>query len=270
MLQVENVFNLQIIGEGKDSQLNLKWITLDEKKNETDVCMGCGTFQLNDKVRGLVEKLVGEKPIIVRKKKGILFRDTPFTKFIEGGKKWFKKRDEKTQVKYEGEIVSGIPNGQGTETYPDGKMYEGEFKDGLPNGQGTGTLPDGGTFVGGFKDGRPHGQGTETQSNGTKYVGEFKDGGKNGQGTITQSDGTKYEGEWKNDLPNGWGKWTYPDGMKYEGGIKDGKRHGQGRFTSDDGGYFEGESRNDEVLNGGFYEENGNLVLKIVNGVEQK
>ena len=59
MLQVENVFNLQIIREGKDSQLNLKWITLDEKKNETDVCLGCGTFQLNDKVRGLVEKLVG-------------------------------------------------------------------------------------------------------------------------------------------------------------------------------------------------------------------
>ena len=59
MLQVENVFNLQIIGEGKDSQLNLKWITLNEKKNETDVCLGCGTFQLNDKVRGLVEKLVG-------------------------------------------------------------------------------------------------------------------------------------------------------------------------------------------------------------------
>ena len=59
MLQVENVFNLQIIGEGKDSQLNLKWITLDEKRNETDVCLGCGTFQLNDKVRGLVGKLVG-------------------------------------------------------------------------------------------------------------------------------------------------------------------------------------------------------------------
>jgi hypothetical protein len=68
MLQVENVFNLQIIGEGKDSQLNLKWITLDEKKNETDVCLGCGTFQLNDKVRGLVEKLVRGKtdePVVV-------------------------------------------------------------------------------------------------------------------------------------------------------------------------------------------------------------
>ena len=61
MLQVENVFNLQIIGEGKDSQLNLKWITLDEKMNETDYCEGCNTKKLNDKVRGLVDKLVGEK-----------------------------------------------------------------------------------------------------------------------------------------------------------------------------------------------------------------
>jgi len=63
MLQVENVFNLQIIGEGKDSQLNLKWVTLDEKKNETDFCEGCNTKVLNNKVRGLVEKLVGVKEV---------------------------------------------------------------------------------------------------------------------------------------------------------------------------------------------------------------
>ena len=62
MLQVENVFNLQVIGEGKDTQLNLKWITLDEKKNETELCSGCGTVELNDLVRGLVVKLVEEEP----------------------------------------------------------------------------------------------------------------------------------------------------------------------------------------------------------------
>ena len=78
---------------------------MNEKRNETDVCLGCGTFQLNDKVRGLVQKLVGEKPIVVRvvrKEKGKLFRDTPYTKFFEGGEKWIKFGDEKTQVKYEG------------------------------------------------------------------------------------------------------------------------------------------------------------------------
>ena len=179
MLQVENVFNLQVLGEDKDTQLNLTWRTLDEKKNETDVCLGCGTFQLNDKVRGLVEKLVGEKPIVVRvvrKEKGILFRDTPYTKFFEGGEKWIKFGDEETQVKFEGEIVDGVPNGEGTETYPDGSKYEGEFKDGKQNGQGTETLPNGEKYIGEFKDGREHGQGTYIYHDGRKYEGEFKDG----------------------------------------------------------------------------------------------
>jgi len=67
MLQVENVFHLEVIGEGSDTQLSLSWRTLDEKKKETDVCMGCGTFQLNDKVGGLVEKLVGiEEEVVVK------------------------------------------------------------------------------------------------------------------------------------------------------------------------------------------------------------
>ena len=67
MLQVENVFHLQVIGEGSDTQLSLSWRTLDEKRKETDVCMGCGTFQLNEKVGGLVEKLVGVKKEVVVK-----------------------------------------------------------------------------------------------------------------------------------------------------------------------------------------------------------
>jgi hypothetical protein len=61
LLQVENVFNLQIISEGNDSQLNLKWITLNEKKNEEDYCEGCGTRDLRKMIVVLVEKLVGEK-----------------------------------------------------------------------------------------------------------------------------------------------------------------------------------------------------------------
>ena len=202
MLQVENVFNLQVIGEGKDTQLNLTWRTLDEKKNETDVCLGCGTFQLNDKVRGLVEKLVGEKPIVVRvvrKGKGILFRDTPYTKFVEGGKKWIKFGDEETQVKFEGEIVDGVPNGEGTENYPNGQKYVGEFMDGKPHGQGIFTLPDGQKYFGEWKDGLQNGQGTYTSPDGKKYFGEWKDG-REWNTKHTKKDGTllgKYEnGKW--------------------------------------------------------------------------
>ena len=61
MLQVENVFHLQVIGEGKDTQLNLKWRTLDEKKNEEDYCEGCGTSDLRKMIGGLVKKLVGNQ-----------------------------------------------------------------------------------------------------------------------------------------------------------------------------------------------------------------
>jgi hypothetical protein len=77
MLQVENVFNLQIIGEGKDSQLNLTWRTLDEKRNEEDYCKGCGTFELREMIGWLVEKLVGKKKV---------FTDEPVVQKIEKDK----------------------------------------------------------------------------------------------------------------------------------------------------------------------------------------
>ena len=89
ILQVENVFNLQVIGEGKDTQLNLKWITLDEKKNEEDYCEECGTRELRKMIGGLVEKLVGKKvvePVVVERpvvevKK--VFTDEPVVQKIE-------------------------------------------------------------------------------------------------------------------------------------------------------------------------------------------
>jgi hypothetical protein len=145
MLQVENVFHLQVIGEGKDSQLNLKWITLDEKKNETDYCEGCNTKKLNDKVRGLVENLVGnkviekvvvekvvvEKPEIVvqEKRERILYFHENKIKG-EYVQEWLSFGSDKYQTKYVGEIENGVPNGQGTTTYFWGNKYVGEHKDG--------------------------------------------------------------------------------------------------------------------------------------------
>jgi hypothetical protein len=159
MLQVENVFNLQVLVEGKDTQLNLTWRTLDEKKNETDVCLGCGTFQLNDKVRGLVEKLVGvknvevvqKKPIIVveKKEKGVLYGRLYNKKLL-----WKKSGDEKKDGKYVGEIENRKPNGQGTLTWFNGDKYVGEFMDGKKNGQGTYTFYYGRKYVGEFMDGK--------------------------------------------------------------------------------------------------------------------
>jgi hypothetical protein len=136
MLQVENVFNLQVLGEDKDTQLNLTWRTLVEKKNEEDYCRSCGTYELREMIGGLVEKLVGVKEVevVVRKKpiveveekeKGVLYQ-----RWVGGKFRWFKIGNEDKEGKYVGEIENGKPNGQGTFTFPDGEYYVGSWKDG--------------------------------------------------------------------------------------------------------------------------------------------
>ena len=198
-------------------------------------------------IGGLVEKLVGEKPIVmventkvVRKGSGILFRDKSYFKFVKGGKKWFKSGDENKQVKYKGDIENGIPNGQGIETFIDGFKYVGEFK-----------------------DGDKHGQGTEIWSSGEKYVGEFKNGKRNGQGTTTFPDGSKYVGEYKNGQ-----HWNVKvTGPRFVGEYKNGKRHGQGTVYSLFGdGKYVGEFKNGKTWNGTHYYKNGKIKYKYVNG----
>ena len=106
------------------------------QKNETDVCLGCGTGELRKMIGGLVEKLVGEKrvEVVVDKKsvvvveekgKGVLYR-----RLVNGKWGWYKSGNEKKDWKYVGEIEEGIPNGKGTHTWSDGGKYVGEFKNG--------------------------------------------------------------------------------------------------------------------------------------------
>ena len=63
MLQVENAFHLQVIGEGSNTQLSLSWRTLDENKKETDICLECGTFEINLKIKNLISSLIGIEEI---------------------------------------------------------------------------------------------------------------------------------------------------------------------------------------------------------------
>jgi len=88
---------------------------------------------------------------------------------------WKGFGDKETHPKYTGDVKNGKPDGQGTETFPDGSKYIGEWIGGKPTGQGTQTYYDGDKYVGLFKDGKYHGQGTYTFSGGGKFVGEFKD-----------------------------------------------------------------------------------------------
>jgi hypothetical protein len=139
---------------------------------------GVGEFRENkpwntttyDKDGNIIWKMVNG----VKVEKGILFRDTPRSKWEDGGEKWFRSGDEKTQAKYEGEILTGVPGGQGTITFPSGSTYVGEFRDGKRTGQGTMTYSDGGKYEGKWKDGKQHGQGTFTFTDGRKWAGEFR------------------------------------------------------------------------------------------------
>ena len=80
-----------------------------------------------------------------------------------------------------------------------------------------------------------------------KYVGEYKDGKKHGQGTYTWFDGGIYVGKWK-----------------------DGKEHGQGTYTSHVGTKYVGEWREGKPWNITIYGKSGIIILKYVNGKEQK
>ena len=55
----------------------------------------------------------------------------------------------------------------------DGRKYIGEYKDGMPDGEGTKTWPDGRKYIGEYKDGLFHGFGSATRNNG-KYMVNLK------------------------------------------------------------------------------------------------
>ena len=68
-LQIENLFVLQAIGEGKDTQLSLKWVGLDDKKVKTEYCENCDTKELNKRIEGLVssiESMISRTVVILK------------------------------------------------------------------------------------------------------------------------------------------------------------------------------------------------------------
>ena len=170
---------------------------------------------------------------------GVLFQN-----FKKNGKEeWYEEGDDKKDRKYVGNVDNGKPNGQGIETSPEGEKYEGEWK-----------------------DGEKHGQGIFTSSAGSRYVGEFRDNKRNGYGTFTWPDGGKYEGEWRNGVFHGQGTVILADGEKYVGEWKEGEKHGQGVYSFLDESKYKGEIIGNKPWNVTFYNKEGNIIWKMVNG----
>lgn len=115
--------------------------------------------------------------------------------------------------------------------------YEGELVGGVPWGQGRAAFADGSAFVGGWRDGAFDGVGRlhtsapalqkpASRSGGSLYRGEFRRGAEDGLGVL-QEQGVTFKGQFKAGLKGGWGLESRMDGRDvYMGQFHGGRRHG--------------------------------------------
>ena len=80
------------------------------------------------------------------------------------------------KIVYDGSLVRGKMNGQGTLTFDNGDKYVGNFRNGSFNGQGTFTSAKGWKYEGTFANGQPEGKGKLTTQSNVIYEGTFKQG----------------------------------------------------------------------------------------------
>ena len=66
--------------------------------------------------------------------------------------------------------------------------------------------------------------------------------------------------------PNGLGILTTPWGREYVGEWKDGRENGKGTFNYSNGMKYVGELKDGIWWNGTFYDQDGNITKKYVNG----
>ncbi|HUO92639.1 MAG TPA: hypothetical protein VMU22_06945, partial [Rhizomicrobium sp.] len=83
---------------------------------------------------------------------------------------------------YQGELVDGVQEGSGVETYDDGSWYKGRWE------KGKYTL------------------GVYKTNSGEKYAGEFEDGERSGNGVVTETNGSVFSGQWSKGSPSGYGE----------------------------------------------------------------
>jgi len=98
---------------------------------------------------------------------------------------WERKNRYGNTYSYTGDVIDGIPNGQGRAVYSDGSVYEGYFTDGKrQDGNGKYTDADGNVFIGTFNED-------------TIVRGRITAGDKSMCFEGTFADDKPFEGSWK-------------------------------------------------------------------------
>jgi len=115
---------------------------------------------------------------------------------------------------YSGQWKNDQRDGQGRQTWQDGRVYEGQFKIGKFDGHGRMEwhMPAGlMTYEGQYIDDLKHGHGRYTWPDNRVYDGQWSRGQRSGKGIYINSLGQKREGVWKEDRVE---KWLCEDGTE--------------------------------------------------------
>lgn len=122
---------------------------------------------------------------------------------------------------YEGDIVQGVPNGQGSFKYRNGSVCKGNVNNGHLNGSCECNYEDGGRFVGNAVNDVCTGFGTYYFADGGRYEGNFANDNFNGQGKMYVKNGKEwFEGNFQNGNVVGTVIWHYSDGSTQKGRIE--------------------------------------------------
>lgn len=149
---------------------------------------------------------------------------------------------------YTGEFKENNCFGKGKIKFINGDQYDGMVVNSIIEGDGIFYYKSGEKLSGVFKNGSIwNGTGYIQLSEKAYYIGDFKEGKYHGQGFIMYENGSSYKGSFSYHKMTGSGKITWGDGSYYIGDVLDGKMHGTGKMYNASGNLdFEGEWQNDE------------------------
>ena len=171
-------------------------------------------------------------------------------------------------IKYEGNWVDDMPEGNGKFIEEEGNYYIGQFKKGLKHGKGNEYNKEGKImYEGDFVEGQKEGNGKYIFKSGRYYIGQFKNNKRHGKGIDYYENGTiLYEGDFIDDKWEGNGRLNFPGNKFYHiGKFKNGKCHGEGKFCliNDDIILFEGNWVDHYIKGKGIqYDSNGKILYE--------
>lgn len=146
--------------------------------------------------------------------------------------------------KYQGWIVAGKYDGNGTLQTADGQIYQGLFSKGTLI-SGTWLDGKGNRYIGQLNNWKRHGEGKQEWNDGFVYEGTWDNDKRSGHGCLIDLTGAIIEGTFDNDEIR-FAEITYPDKSFYVGEIINLKRHGVGRFFYPNGNKYEGNWKEDK------------------------